>query len=273
MHNPYGQPNNMFGQYEYGSQHIVGGSSSQPNGGSSSSLVQHFSLDDVEEMYPRRFLEYFREEQSPEDTALCKSCVRISEDSVGASSRKEMGFWVAVMKHMHGTCEITKRQTYNMINDKWKTVRPKVATFCGVYDNTLQTYTGGAIKDSPQFSEYFRKEQSPVEEVEDIRVPTLKKSNRRRQPAPTKKTMNRRRQPAPTKKTMNRKGEEPRCVPWTLEEDTALCKSCVRISEDSVVLELMAAELEARRMDQRQKDEALYLSTTDEELKEVLGAR
>ncbi|GJS96219.1 hypothetical protein Tco_0803187 [Tanacetum coccineum] len=41
----------------------------------------------------------------------------------------------------------------------------------------------------------------------------------------------------------------------------------------SMELELMAAELEARRMDQRQKDEALYLSTTDEELKEVLGAR
>ncbi|GKD63793.1 hypothetical protein Tco_1305901 [Tanacetum coccineum] len=36
---------------------------------------------------------------------------------------------------------------------------------------------------------------------------------------------------------------------------------------------LKAAELEIRRMDQRQKDEALFLSTTDEDLKAVLRAR
>ncbi|GJZ73054.1 hypothetical protein Tco_0637200, partial [Tanacetum coccineum] len=38
---------------------------------------------------------------------------------------------------------------------------------------------------------------------------------------------------APKKKT-NRKAEEPRCVPWTIEEEVELCRSWVRISEDSV---------------------------------------
>nr|GFA77067.1 hypothetical protein [Tanacetum cinerariifolium] len=37
-------------------------------------------------------------------------------------------------------------------------------------------------------------------------------------------------------------------------------------------LELKAAELKIRRMDQRQNNEALYLSTTDEELKRVIKA-
>ncbi|GKF59709.1 RNA-directed DNA polymerase, eukaryota, partial [Tanacetum coccineum] len=45
---------------------------------------------------------------------------------------------------MHETCPITKRRTYDMVNGKWKTVRPKVASFCGVYANTILTYTSGA---------------------------------------------------------------------------------------------------------------------------------
>nr|GFA73921.1 hypothetical protein [Tanacetum cinerariifolium] len=57
----------MFGHYEYGSQHTVGGSSSQPNVVDSSSLTEHFSLadDDFTEMYSPQFSESFREEQSP----------------------------------------------------------------------------------------------------------------------------------------------------------------------------------------------------------------
>ncbi|GJW34674.1 RNA-directed DNA polymerase, eukaryota [Tanacetum coccineum] len=54
------------------------------------------------------------------------------------------GFWVDILKYMHETCLITKRQTYDMVNEKWKIVRPKVASFCGVYANTILTYTSGA---------------------------------------------------------------------------------------------------------------------------------
>nr|GEW02116.1 hypothetical protein [Tanacetum cinerariifolium] len=34
-------------------------------------------------------------------------------------------------------------RTYDIVNGKWKTVRPKVATFYGVYANTFRTYTSG----------------------------------------------------------------------------------------------------------------------------------
>ncbi|GKE23348.1 hypothetical protein Tco_1434860 [Tanacetum coccineum] len=99
----------MYGQYEYGSQHTVGGSSSQPihnvggsssqpNVGAFSSPVRHFSLDDDDftQMYSPQFSESFREEQSPVE---------------------EM--------------------------EEIQIVRLKVASFCGVYANTILTYTSG----------------------------------------------------------------------------------------------------------------------------------
>ncbi|GKD80352.1 hypothetical protein Tco_1342973, partial [Tanacetum coccineum] len=76
----------MYGHYDYGSQHTVGGSlsqpnpfgsssqpnvggsSSQPNVGGSSSPVRHFSLDDDDDftqMYSPQFSESFPEKQSP----------------------------------------------------------------------------------------------------------------------------------------------------------------------------------------------------------------
>ncbi|GKD99676.1 hypothetical protein Tco_1387660 [Tanacetum coccineum] len=142
----------MYGHYEYGSQHTVGGSSSEPNPFVSSSQPN--------------FLDSFREEQSPieemeeihvpvtqkkpkrrrQTVPKKKPHKEKAEDqySVKGNARKERGFWVDILKYMHETCPITKRQTYNMVNRKWKTVRPKVASFCGVYANTILTYTSGA---------------------------------------------------------------------------------------------------------------------------------
>nr|GEZ45733.1 hypothetical protein [Tanacetum cinerariifolium] len=147
---------------------------------------------------------------------------------------------------------------------------------------------------SLQFSESFREEQSPVEEVEEIQVPV------------TQKKPTRRRQTAPKKRPQKEKVVDQRCIPWTIEEETALCTCWVRTSEDSVKgnmrkesgfwidilndlyntqknqemsellkiknreLELKAAELKIRRMENRQRDEALYETTTDEALKERL---
>ncbi|GKB74217.1 hypothetical protein Tco_0935629 [Tanacetum coccineum] len=86
---------------------------------------------------------------------------------------------------------------------------------------------------------------------------------------------------APKKKT-SRKAEEPRCVPWTIEEEVELCRSWVRISEDSV------AEFVAQMDDHKSKryksgdssfnkresrDNCLNLNNTkgdeEEEVKEV----
>nr|GEX10897.1 hypothetical protein [Tanacetum cinerariifolium] len=148
----------MYGHYDYGAHNNFGGSSSQPNfdgstsqpniGGSSSqpnvrdssSPVRQFSLDDEDfiNVYSSQFSESFCEEQSPVEEA------RTSEDSVKGNMRKDRGFWIDILKHMHETCPITHRRTYDMVNEKWKTVRPKVCIFCGVYANAIQTYTSGA---------------------------------------------------------------------------------------------------------------------------------
>ncbi|GJU28001.1 hypothetical protein Tco_1166622 [Tanacetum coccineum] len=82
-------------------------------------------------------------------------------------------------------------------------------------DNFTQKY-------SLQFSESFREEQSPVEEIEEIQVPVKQKKTGRR------------RQTAPKKKQQKEKSMDKRCIPWTPEEETALCKGWVRISEDNV---------------------------------------
>ncbi|GKD80803.1 hypothetical protein Tco_1347642 [Tanacetum coccineum] len=110
-------------------------------------------------------------------------------------------------------------------------------TTCGHYEYGSQHTVGGSSSQpnlfgsssqtnpfgsssQPNFSELFRKEHSPVEEVEEIQVRAPK---------------NRRRQTSSTKKPQNEKGEEEHCYPWTPEEETALCKGWVRTSEDSVV--------------------------------------
>ncbi|GKB53773.1 RNA-directed DNA polymerase, eukaryota [Tanacetum coccineum] len=122
----------------------------------SSSPVWKFSLEDEDftNLYSPSWTELIREEQSlveeieeiqvPEETALCKGWVRTSEDSVKGNMRKERGFWIDILKYMHDTCPITQRRTYDMVNGKWKKVRLKVCTFCGVYANAVQMYTSGA---------------------------------------------------------------------------------------------------------------------------------
>nr|GEY89013.1 hypothetical protein [Tanacetum cinerariifolium] len=72
------------------------------------------------------------------------------------------------------------------------------------------------------FLESFHEEQSPVEEVEEIQVPI------------TQKKPTRRRQTSPKKRPQKEKSVDQRCIPWTPEEETTLCKGWVRTYEDSV---------------------------------------
>nr|GEZ59492.1 hypothetical protein [Tanacetum cinerariifolium] len=55
-----------------------------------------------------------------EETALCKACVRISEVNVEGNGRKKDGFYLDNLDHMYTDCPITRRRTYDMINEKWK---------------------------------------------------------------------------------------------------------------------------------------------------------
>ncbi|GJZ53862.1 zinc finger, CCHC-type containing protein [Tanacetum coccineum] len=145
----------MYGHYDYGSQHTVGGSLSQPNPFGSSSQPNPFGFS--------------------------------SQPNVGgSSSQPNVGGSSSPVRH------------FSLDDD----------------DDFTQMYS--------QFSESFPEKQSPVEEMEEIQVPV------------TQKKLNRRRQTTPKKKPQKEKAEDQRCVPWTPEEETALCKGWVRISEDSI---------------------------------------
>ncbi|GJU14527.1 hypothetical protein Tco_1142493 [Tanacetum coccineum] len=95
----------MFVQYDttYGSQHNVGGSSSEPNvGGSSSqptiirssSPIRNFSLDDMETMYSPQFSKSYYKEESPVEEqeiqipSLKKTSGRCQPTSMKKTNRK-----------------------------------------------------------------------------------------------------------------------------------------------------------------------------------------
>ncbi|GJY62203.1 hypothetical protein Tco_0462860, partial [Tanacetum coccineum] len=109
---------------------------------------------------------------------------------------------------------------------------------------------------SPQYSESFCEEQSPVEEIEEIQVSV------------TQKKPNRRRQTTPKKKPPKEKAADQRCIPWTPKEEIALCKCWVRIFEDSI-------KGNARKERGFWIDILKYMHemTTDEELKARLRQR
>ncbi|GJS66081.1 hypothetical protein Tco_0680645 [Tanacetum coccineum] len=41
--------------------------------------------------------------------------------------------------------KVTGRRTYDSLNGKWKTMRPKVAQFCRVYNNVVKRAMSGAV--------------------------------------------------------------------------------------------------------------------------------
>lgn len=61
---------------------------------------------------------------------------------------REHGFW-NVIKYMEIKTKAYGCRTYNMVNSKWKMVRPNVARFCGVYNNLkrMAPMSGAGDKD------------------------------------------------------------------------------------------------------------------------------
>ncbi|GKE39770.1 hypothetical protein Tco_1463175, partial [Tanacetum coccineum] len=78
--------------------------------------------------------------------------------------------------------------------------------------------------------ESFFEEQSPVEEVDEIQVSDPKKKS------------NRKRQTASKKRPQKEKVVDQRCIPWTPEEETALCKECDKWNSGEVPLFMQERE-------------------------------
>nr|GEY31058.1 hypothetical protein [Tanacetum cinerariifolium] len=51
------------------------------------------------------------------------------------NARKEHGFWCEVLQYRESKTKEYCRRTYDIVCRKWKTVRPTVIRFCGVYAN------------------------------------------------------------------------------------------------------------------------------------------
>ncbi|GKC26251.1 hypothetical protein Tco_1033545 [Tanacetum coccineum] len=63
---------------------------------------------------------------------------RYSENSERGNARKKDGFWVEVMEYIESKTKMEGRRTYDMVLGKWKSVRPVVVRFCGVYSNVMR---------------------------------------------------------------------------------------------------------------------------------------
>ncbi|GJR86513.1 hypothetical protein Tco_0210524 [Tanacetum coccineum] len=75
---------------------------------------------------------------SKEEIALCKGWVYIFKNSRVGNTRKDVGFWCEVLQYMERNSKQYDRRTYDMVNGKWKTMRPSVVRFCGVYGNIMR---------------------------------------------------------------------------------------------------------------------------------------
>ncbi|GKA11907.1 RNA-directed DNA polymerase [Tanacetum coccineum] len=73
-----------------------------------------------------------------EEIALAKGWRAISENSQHGNARKKDGFWCEVMAYIESKTKQEGRRAYDMEVGKWKTVRPVVVRFCGVYDNVMR---------------------------------------------------------------------------------------------------------------------------------------
>nr|GEV74619.1 hypothetical protein [Tanacetum cinerariifolium] len=63
------------------------------------------------------------------------------------NSRKQGGFWCEVLSYMESKTQQYSRRMYNMVLGKWKTVRPSVVRFCGIYNNIMRMGSESGVKD------------------------------------------------------------------------------------------------------------------------------
>nr|GEW33105.1 hypothetical protein [Tanacetum cinerariifolium] len=141
---PFSHPN-------YVSQTQMGGSSSQTCTDPPMSHIHAFSIED---MYTLEFLDFFQQntgsfqetarEDSPDEVATSPPKTKVG------NTRKHAGFWIEVLQYMQRKTKQYGRRTYDMMNEKWKTVRPAVVRFCGVYGNVMRR-----LQESGASNEYY----------------------------------------------------------------------------------------------------------------------
>ncbi|GJZ12940.1 hypothetical protein Tco_0548170 [Tanacetum coccineum] len=100
----------------------MGGSSSQPRMDPSVSPINAFPTSWTVE----------------EETTLAKGWLAGSENSKDGNAKKQVGFWCEVLEYIESKTKEYGRLTYDMVCGKWKTVRPSVIRFYGIYNNVTR---------------------------------------------------------------------------------------------------------------------------------------
>nr|GEY43346.1 hypothetical protein [Tanacetum cinerariifolium] len=73
-----------------------------------------------------------------EEIALVKGWLAISENSKDGNTKKKQGFWCEVFEYIESKTKEYGRRTYDAVLGKWKTVRPFVIRFSGIYSNVMR---------------------------------------------------------------------------------------------------------------------------------------
>nr|GFA01607.1 hypothetical protein [Tanacetum cinerariifolium] len=74
--------------------------------------------------------------------------VHVSKNYSKGNARKDAGFWTKILQYFESKTKAPDHRTYDMINKKWKMVRPNVAWFCEVYANIMRkVHASGAVDD------------------------------------------------------------------------------------------------------------------------------
>nr|GEY12359.1 hypothetical protein [Tanacetum cinerariifolium] len=154
---PFSHPN-------YVSQTQMSGSSLQRRTYPPMSSIHAFPIED---MYTPEFSDSFQEntisfqepahEESPVETheekiPLCKGWVDVSENNMLGNTMKDVGFWCAVLQYMESKTKQYGLRTYDIVNEKWKTVRPSVVQFCGVYGNVMRRLQESGASDANYYA-------------------------------------------------------------------------------------------------------------------------
>nr|GEZ77834.1 hypothetical protein [Tanacetum cinerariifolium] len=304
--NPYGQLN-MYGHYDYGAHHNfcgsssqpnfggsssqpnVGGSSSQPNVRGSSSPVRQFSLDDEDftNKKPTR-----RRQTAPkkrpqkekavdqhcipwtpeEETALCKGWVRTSEDSVKGNMRKERGFWIDILKASDSDylqrelIDYQAEEIPKFMQKRQDDMNKRYKSSGSSSFNTKDSGEGGINLNTTVGTE----DENEMEEVQEVRrlKPMGRDQAKRKMKGGSASS---------TSSFDVRELAKTMASEYVMANDPYNTQKNQEMSELLKIknreLELKAAELEIRRMKNRQRDEALYETTTGEALKERLRQR
>nr|GEW05618.1 hypothetical protein [Tanacetum cinerariifolium] len=87
-----------------------------------------------------------------EEIALCKGWVYVSENSRLGNTRKDVGFWTEVLQYLESKTKMYGHRTYDMVNEKWKTVRPNVVWFCEVYGNVMRRLKESGFGDKDYYN-------------------------------------------------------------------------------------------------------------------------